>query len=679
MWRRWPLKRKLVLGGLALAAIPLLILSAVVFTTSEKSIAITREESLKLALSDLDHIAQGVYSMVQAQQEVLQQQVNGGLKIAHDLLAKLGGIHLDTEIAYWAAMNQVTGEKTQIQLPKILIGKDWPGQNFDLKQPSPLVDTIRQTLGGTCTVFQRMNEAGDMLRVVSNVETADGQRAIGTFISARNPDGAPNPVLQAVLSGKRFQGRAMILNIPYITAYEPLAQPDGKIIGMLYYGIKEQSASSLRQGILKTKIGDTGYVYVLDSKGNYVISKDGKRDGESIWNAQDAKGNYVIQQILKTSTALKPGEIGQIRYAWQNPGESLPREKIVRLMYFAPWDWTIGVGSYEDEFLAASSKLSTIAKANNRLISYSFFGITAIAILSTLGLAISLSRILGGIANSLRVGSAELTAASNQITTASHQLAEGASSQASGLAETTSALHQIAERSSHVSELTAGADSLMRQNIQNSGASLQAMVTMTKAMEQIEADGARMAIVIKTIDEIAFQTNLLALNAAVEAARAGESGRGFGVVADEVRSLAKRVALAARTTQELLDGNINKVRQATSGIKGVNQNFESIVESATIMGEKVDSITRASREVAAIIKDISTAVQGLDDVVQQNASGAEESASAATEMSSQLHSFDHLVNQLVTIVAGSRAHANESAEGASVEIATAKNRDEVPS
>ena len=178
---------------------------------------------------------------------------------------------------------------------------------------------------------------------------------------------------------------------------------------------------------------------------------------------------------------------------------------------------------------------------------------------------------------------------------------------------------------------------IMRQNIEKSGESLRSLVQMIQAMQKIEADGAEMVKIIKTVDEIAFQTNLLALNAAVEAARAGEAGRGFAVVAEEVRRLAQKVSEAAHTTAALLEGNVKGVKNANAGLKGVNQNFESIVETATLMGEKIDSITKAIHDVAARISEISKAAGDLDKVVQDNAASAEEAASASEQMSAQTH------------------------------------------
>jgi methyl-accepting chemotaxis protein len=192
----------------------------------------------------------------------------------------------------------------------------------------------------------------------------------------------------------------------------------------------------------------------------------------------------------------------------------------------------------------------------------------------------------------------------------------------------------------------------MRQNIEKSGQSLKAIVEMTQAMNRIVAESGEMGKIIKTIDEIAFQTNILALNAAVEAARAGEAGAGFAIVAEEVRNLAGRAAEAARTTQVKLDSNIGLIHQAGSGIQGVNENFEAIVETATVIGEKVQAITLATEDLTKNIGSVSDSTTKLETVVQSNAATAEESASAAEELSAQAHEISALVRNLVELVHG---------------------------
>jgi methyl-accepting chemotaxis protein len=213
-----------------------------------------------------------------------------------------------------------------------------------------------------------MNASGDMLRVATNVLKKDGNRAIGTFIPGVNPDGTPNPVVAAIMKGESFNGRAYVVNDWFVTSYEPLQDAYGKIIGMLYVGIPIESVKSLRETIMRIVVGKTGYVWVLDSKGSYVISKNGERDGEDISVLKDEKGNLFIGEMVQKALALKPGEIGEHYYPWINPGETEVKTKVARFMYFAPWDWIIGVGTTHDEFLDTATKIEISARQSSLIL-----------------------------------------------------------------------------------------------------------------------------------------------------------------------------------------------------------------------------------------------------------------------------------------------------------------------
>jgi HAMP domain-containing protein len=224
---------------------------------------------------------------------------------------------------------------------------------------TPVVDDVTKLVGETATIFQRLNERGDMLRVATTVQTSENKRAIGTYIPAFNPDGAKNPVISAILMGNTYHGRAFVVNAWYLTAYEPLMDVKGNLVGMLYVGIKQKAVEArVRQAILQTKVGKTGYVYVLQgggqNRGHYVISYKGERDGEDIWSSKDSDGHYVIQEIIGKAKTLKTGDMTTVRYRWQNPGEKNPRWKIAHIAYYEPWDWVIGTGVYEDELHAYS-------------------------------------------------------------------------------------------------------------------------------------------------------------------------------------------------------------------------------------------------------------------------------------------------------------------------------------
>ncbi len=669
------LRTRMLCAGIALSAIPLAVIALIVYRQNLRMTTVAVEESEVLADADLDHIAKGVYAMCAAQQETLDAVLQTSLRVARASLERAGEAKLGKDSVEWQTTNQVTKQSSTVQLPKLELGGQWLGQNSDPKAFVPIVDEIADQLGCAFTVFQKMNAAGDMLRVATNVQS-DNRRAIGTFIPALGADGLPNPVVSSVLKGQRFVGRAFVVNAWYLTAYAPLTSSGGDLLGMVFVGIKEQSVASLRQQILNTKVGSTGYVYVLDSKGNYVISQNGQRDGENVWETRDAEGKYVLQEIVRVAKAAPAGQTGEVTYLWKNPGEATARKKIARVAYFPAWDWVIGVGSYEEEFMAAPAKLSAIGTAGARNIVLLLVVTTAAAVLFWLATAQALSRKLIRIADQLKAGSEQVLGAAGMIADAGQSVADGASSQAAALSGTSHSLQGMAARGSEVAGLTRGADQLMKQNIEKTGQSLKAIVEMTQAMNRIVAESGEMGKIIKTIDEIAFQTNILALNAAVEAARAGEAGAGFAIVAEEVRNLAGRAAEAARTTQVKLDSNVGLIRQAGSGIQGVNDNFEAIVESATIIGEKVQSITTATEDLTKNIGGLSEATGKLESVVQSNAANAEESASAAEELSAQAHEISSLVADLVGLVRGegqaSEHAAPPRASGSAGPAATAK-------
>jgi methyl-accepting chemotaxis protein len=129
-------------------------------------------------------IAKDVYLMLQMEEETEKKKISDDIKVASLMLEQAGGVSFEEEKIKWNAVNQLTKESRPVELPKMLVGSDWLGQNTDLKTPSPLVDKVHEVAGDVCTVFQRLNDAGDMLRVCTNVPNkANGTRAIGTYIS----------------------------------------------------------------------------------------------------------------------------------------------------------------------------------------------------------------------------------------------------------------------------------------------------------------------------------------------------------------------------------------------------------------------------------------------------------------------------------------------------------------
>jgi len=123
-----------------------------------------------------------------------------------------------------------------------------------------------------------------------------------------------------------------------------------------------EAMQELRQAIIKTQVGKSGYVFVLSgkgrNKGEYIISSQGKRDGENIYNSKDYDGKYFIQSIIQKAVKLQNGEVAYESYPWQNQDNKKARMKVTAITYFKPWDWVIGAGTYQDDYYAAKNRVS---------------------------------------------------------------------------------------------------------------------------------------------------------------------------------------------------------------------------------------------------------------------------------------------------------------------------------
>jgi len=334
-FRNLRIRAKLVSVTLFLVLVPLLCVAYLSLDRFGKALRFAAEE-------DLDHLVRNIYAMCKVQQEMVQNKVVSDLRVANELLFKTGSeiTVVENERIRFAAANQFTGETAFVSVPL------WKVGNMVLTGNTRFVDEVQDLVGGTCTIFQRI-EGNRLLRTSTNVIGKQGKRGTGTFI----PE--DSPVTQAILADRPYRGRAYVVDDWYITAYEPLKGKDGSVIGALYVGVKEQSAHSFKGEIKGIRVGDTGYVYIMDSEGNLKIHP--AREGGNIIDSRDSSGFEYIRAMIKDVLVLPEGQIGTIRYPWVNPelGEIKPRVKMLKYIYFQPWDWVIAAGTYEEEIFSS--------------------------------------------------------------------------------------------------------------------------------------------------------------------------------------------------------------------------------------------------------------------------------------------------------------------------------------
>lgn len=645
------LRQKLLVFGAILTLIPLFITLGIYLYSAERKAVIMQEEVDRLSKADLDHIVQGVYNMVATQQELITQSLESSLNVANKLVADAGGLNQNSrQMVQWSATNQVTKEVQQFELPAMNLGNQWLGQVYGFDQRALLVDEVEELVGGTCTIFQRMNRNGDMLRVSTNVRKLDDTRAIGTYIPSSSP------VIQTVLSGRRFVGRAFVVNKWYITAYDPVYDANGDIIGVLYFGIPQESVEQVRQSIINTKVGKEGYVFVLGGKGNqkgeYIISAGGQRDGENILEARDADGNLFIKEMVEKAVASSKGELVEQLYPWSNSPSEPAEYKLSRVIYYEPWDWVIGAGTTLDDLFQGKQRLEDVqSSAQAQMI-----GIIVLSGLVAVGfwwlIARSIVMRLRTISHGLEVNSSTLTQASAQINTSASKVAQGSSSQAAALEETSAALAELDSRSTDSTHKANQASQTIQHTKELTESSSESVQQMNHIILQIKSASDEQASIVRTIDEIAFQTNLLALNAAVEAARAGEAGAGFAVVAEEVRSLALRSSEAARNTSELIEQTITSVNQGVSMSDKVKTALQEIVESVQESAEIIEHLRTANSEQSEGLSQIAISVREVDHVTQENAANSSNNADLSQEINQLSDKMHEMVEQLEHVLKG---------------------------
>lgn len=603
-------------------------------------------------------LAHQVYSACQSSDARTMRRLDYNLNIAEQLANESGGITFSSETIVWKATNQFTKKPVTVTLPKLLIGGKWLGQIFTTNVQVPLVDQVKHFTRDSLTVFQRVNDDGDMLRVCTSVCTAKGERALGMYIPRQLGNGKEDPVINSVLQGKPIFGRAFVIDEWMIYGCKPLWNKErSKIIGMLSITISMKDiVRDARQVVISSRLGKSGYVYVVEGKGekkgSYVISKDGKRDGENIWDAKDADGHAFIQSVVEKGIKSKDGEKIVERYPWKNLDEKVPREKFVAVTYYEPWDWVIGASGYYDDYQETADATSSALTRLVRWVGITSLIVAIIAFIISYYLSGGITHPIVRITEKLSAGADHTNAVANQLVTASQSLAEGASNQASALEETSSSLETMA---SVVKQNTANIDkvnSLAQAACAAADTGSQDMEKMTNAMKDIRSSSDEIGKIIKTIDEIAFQTNILALNAAVEAARAGEAGMGFAVVAEEVRNLAQRSAQAARETANKIETAVSKSVQGVQISEKVDVSLREIVTKAREVSKLASEVATASKEQSEGIQQVNTAVSQVDKVTQTNAAGAEETASASNELNSQTRELNQAIVELLKLVKG---------------------------
>lgn len=351
---KYQLRHKVIGLALISALFPAIILTLLLVTKEKPLVEHIKTEITELLETSLNAKVLDIYASCQTANNLIKNDLGGMLNVTNYIVKKSGGIYLNSaNEVEWTAVNEETMKATQIKLPQVLVGDVWFGQNKSFSKKVPIVDTVKDLLGGTVSIYQKMNDTGDMLRVATNISTLNRERAIGTYLPGIDSSGKENPVVASLMKDQQFKGSAYVFDDWYLTTFEPIKNEKNEIIGALCVGVRQKNIDSLMKAIEGIVVGANGYVWVIKGtavNNNIIDDIIIKSTNVEKSNIIDDQSRPIYELIRQKASHLKEKEIGTSIVEWKDTGDSVSSYKTIKYTYFKDWDWIIGVTAYDRDF-----------------------------------------------------------------------------------------------------------------------------------------------------------------------------------------------------------------------------------------------------------------------------------------------------------------------------------------
>lgn len=248
---------------------------------------------------------------------------------------------------------------------------------------------------------------------------------------------------------------------------------------------------------------------------------------------------------------------------------------------------------------------------------------------------------------SIGEASTQVSGGSINLAESAQSLAEGATEQAGAVEELQATIIDISETMEKSAQSAEQSYKQAEDYAKEADHTREEMYTMVTAMEKISESSAKIGNIISEIESIASQTNLLSLNASIEAARAGEAGRGFSVVAEEIRQLAEQSAKAAVDTRELIESSMKEIAEGSRAVERASGSIDNVVSGIKQIAESSKELSAMVITQAETMRQAEQGISQISEVVQNNSAAAEESSATSQELSAQAATLDELVGQFV--------------------------------
>ena len=526
-----------------------------------------------------------------------------------------------------------------VQTPSLYLGSEVLNNNFTE------VDDFKQMSGGVATVFVRSGD--DFIRVSTSLTKQDGNRAIGTALD-RNA-----PAYSRVSSGQTYIGRAVLFDRSYMTQYSPVRDASGKVIAVLFIGFDYTDAQNAQfENLKRFRIGQTGSLALLDEQKRWLVPPAGVQ-------ALDQAVPVMLDLAKTPGDGRFWSDKNEDFYSVSMPFEggpwavvaSMPKAEIrsvtwgvgIRLVIGSVLAMLLAVGATVWLLRSKLAPLGDLVRQAEALGAGDLSARLNVSSHDEIGqLARSFNQMgeaLSTMVSHIRTAAEEVNRRAQALSGLSGGAYEGMEQQSGEITSMAGAVEEFSATSLNIADNMGATERLAQENAQQTRIGRNSMQEASSSLEHIATALNSTATVINTLGQrsqeiggivgvitsIAEQTNLLALNAAIEAARAGEQGRGFAVVADEVRNLASRT----RQATDEISGMIQSIQQETGNAistmeqgkvlmqEGLSRNADvasalaRIDEQSRSAGEQFAAITTATQEQSSTATLLSSNLQSI--------------------------------------------------------------------